>query len=454
MRSLRLLLMCLLSVSLFGVIPIGAAPAHADPIEAVPNPAPGPAADPCPYRSTPPPAIDASEVPAPGETTPAPVPVPRHVVGGGKLSACGTIQPEGSPPLPPELTSAAWILADLDTGEVLAAKDPHGRHRPASTIKVLLAALAIQHLDLDTVVTASADDAAAEGSSVGIGAGGQYTVHTLLRGLMMNSGNDAAHAIAGLLGGVDATVDKMNTLAATLGALDTRTASPSGLDGPGMSTSAYDLALIFRDAMADPVFADLVSHDPIEFPGYPMTDEEVSLATALANERPQVITVGSSNVQDVAAVPTAHPAFWVANDNPLLANYPGAIGGKTGFTDDAGQTIIGAAERDGRRLVVTLLQGSRDPVAPWEQAAELLDWGFALSEGTSVGALVAPGEVDAGGAFTQGDGDLSLAGAAGLANAGGSVDAGGAALRYGIIGIAGTLALALLLGAVKLTRRR
>ena len=413
----------------------------------------------CLYKSLPAPPIDESEVPAPGNTAPAPLPVPKHPVGGDRLKDCGLVQPQGSPPLPAEVTASAWVLADLDTGEVLAAQDPHGRHRPASTIKVLLAALAIQNLDLDTVVTATEDDAAAEGSSVGIGLGGQYTVHMLLRGLMMASGNDAAHALAGQLGGVEATVQKMNILAANLGALDTRAATPSGLDGPGMTTSAYDLALIFRDAMADPVFADLVSHDPIEFPGYPMTEDQIAMANAIANERPRVITAGNETPPtDPNPEPvTENPGFWLGNDNALLANYPGAIGGKTGYTDDAGHTYIGAAERDGRRIVVTLLQGSLIPVSPWEQSAALLDYGFALPDNTSVGALVAPGEVDADGAYTQGDGNLSLAGPAGVDNyAAGRSDSGTSALRYGIVGITGILALALLLGAakLKLTRRR
>ncbi len=78
------------------------------------------------------------------------------------------------------------------------------------------------------------------------------------------------------------------------------------------------------------------------------------------------------------------------NDNKLLANYPGALGGKTGYTDDAGQTFVGAANRDGRRLVAVLLRGTRQPIAPWEQAARLLDYGFATAPGTKVGTLIEP----------------------------------------------------------------
>ncbi len=77
----------------------------------------------------------------------------------------------------------------------------------------------------------------------------------------------------------------------------------------------------------------------------------------------------------------------VENDNKLLDNYPGAMGGKTGYTDDAGQTFVGAANHDGRRLVAVLMRGTRQPIAPWEQAAHLLDYGFATPPGTKVGSL-------------------------------------------------------------------
>ena len=80
----------------------------------------------------------------------------------------------------------------------------------------------------------------------------------------------------------------------------------------------------------------------------------------------------------------------VENDNQLLYNYPGAMGGKTGYTDDAGQTFVGAANHDGRRLMAVLMRGTREPIAPWEQAAHLLDYGFATAPGTKVGTLIEP----------------------------------------------------------------
>ena len=151
---------------------------------------------------------------------------------------------------------------------------------------------------------------------------------------------------------MDTTLNKLNVLAGKLGARDTRVATPSGLDGPGMSTSAYDIGLFYRYAWQNPVFAEHRRHPVVRRSpgrgdaGYPME-----------------------------------------NDNKLLANYPGALGGKTGYTDDAGQTFVGAANRDGRRLVAVMLRGTRQPIAPWEQAARLLDYGFATAPGTKVGSL-------------------------------------------------------------------
>ncbi|WP_424230786.1 D-alanyl-D-alanine carboxypeptidase family protein [Actinophytocola sp.] len=270
------------------------------------------------------------------------------------MGECGLVQPEGGA-APPPVTSATWIVSDLDSGAVLAAKDPHARERPASLIKVLLAIAVIRELRPETVVEGTQEDANQEGTRVGIGPGGRYTVDQLLHALVMRSGNDAAHALARTLGGTEAALEKMNSLAGELGALDTRAATPSGLDGPGMTTSAYDQSLIFRAAMAHEEFEEAVKTRKIDFPGY-----------------------------------AGKPGFQVNNDNRLLGTYDGFLGGKTGFTDDSRHTYVGAAERDGRRLVVVLLRGERetDPLAV--QGASLLDYGFSLAaqDTKPVGELV------------------------------------------------------------------
>jgi len=151
-----------------------------------------------------------------------------------------------------DISAEAWLVADLDSGAVIAARDPHGRHRPASIIKVLVAMANINAFNLNKSVVGTADDAAAEGTKVGVDDGGTYTINQLLHGLLMHSGNDAAHALAMQLGPWQTALEKINVLAAKLGGRDTRVATPSGLDGPGMSTSAYDIGLFYRYGLAEP----------------------------------------------------------------------------------------------------------------------------------------------------------------------------------------------------------
>jgi D-alanyl-D-alanine carboxypeptidase (penicillin-binding protein 5/6) len=315
---------------------------------------PAAARDTCPYKVSTPPAVDSSEVPQAGDP-PLPLPVPPSPIGGNHLGGCGVATAADTPPVPGDISAEAWVVADLDSGAIIAARDAHGRHRPASVIKVLVAMASLRELNLNKTVDGTPEDATAEGTRVGVAPGGAYTVNQLLHGLLMHSGNDAAHALAMQLGGMQEALEKINMLAAKLGGRDTRAATPSGLDGPGMSTSAYDIGLFYRYAWENSTFADIVNTRTFDFPGH-----------------------------------ADHPGYQLENDNQLLYHYPGALGGKTGYTDDAGQTFVGAANRDGRRLMAVLLHGTRQPIAPWQQAAHLLDYGFATAPGTRVGTLIEP----------------------------------------------------------------
>ncbi|BAP98015.1 Probable D-alanyl-D-alanine carboxypeptidase DacB [Mycobacteroides abscessus subsp. massiliense] len=251
---------------------------------------------------------------------------------------------------PPEGPAQAWLVADLDSGQILAARDPYATHAPASTIKVLLALVALDEVPMDATVVADAADAKAECNCVGIKAGQTYTARELLDAALLESGNDAANTLAHLLGGRQATVDKMNAKAAALGATSTHTDSPSGLDAPGMDmrTSPRDLAVIFRAALANPVFAEITAQPGAPFPGRGLH-----------------------------------------NQNELMYRYPGVIGGKTGFTDIARKTYVVAAERDGKRLVVSMMYGLVHEGGPtyWDQAASLFDWGFVNDGSSSAGSL-------------------------------------------------------------------
>lgn len=266
------------------------------------------------------------------------LPWPAEPVGGPALGACGDVGPPGVP----AIGAASYVLADLDTGEVLAARAPHARHRPASALKVLTALVAVRTLNPDTVVDGTAEDLAIEGSKAGIGPGGHYTVAQLLAGLLLNSGNDTAAALSRAMGGDAPMRAAMTETAAQIGAFDTRPATVSGLDGPGMAMSAYDLAAVYRVAMREKLFATTIALHNVPFPGY-----------------------------------GAQPGFVLSSNDRLVANYPDLLGAKAGFTDDARHTMVGAAQRGGRRLVVALMRGEQVPVPMWRQAADLLDWGFA-----------------------------------------------------------------------------
>ncbi|ORV18246.1 D-alanyl-D-alanine carboxypeptidase family protein [Mycobacterium celatum] len=276
------------------------------------------------------------------------------VVGCTATAAADTsVQPVGSVPIP-DGPAQTWIVADLDSGRVLAARDENVGHPPASTIKVLLALVALDELSLDSTVVADESATHVECNCVGVKPGRTYTARQLLDGLLLVSGNDAANTLAQMLGGAQATVAKMNAKAASLGAVNTHAATPSGLDGPGGSGSstAHDLAVIFRAALANPVFAQITAEPSATFPG------------------------DGGDHQ-------------IVNQDELLYRYPGAIGGKTGFTNAARKTFVGAAARDGRRLVVAMMYGLVHEGGPsyWDQAATLLDWGFALDPQSGIGTL-------------------------------------------------------------------
>ena len=303
----------------------------------------------CPDHVTPPAAVDTSEQPAPGQPTPPPLPEPASPVGGAALGGCGVIVPPGAPAAPSGINADSWVLEDLDTGAVLAAKDPHARERPASLIKLLLSLVVTRELNPNSTITATQDDANQTPTLVGIKPGAAYTVTNLLDALLMDSGNDVAYALAVQLGGLQAAEQKMDALAAQLGALDTRAGTPSGLDGPGMSASAYDLAVIFRAAMANPIIANAVQL--------------------------RTLTLPASNGQ---------PAVQVTNQNAMLMGsgyspkYPGELGGKNGFTSDAQHTYANAAAQNGHRVAVIIMHDADDIPGVYKNARELLDYGFQL----------------------------------------------------------------------------
>lgn len=270
-------------------------------------------------------------------------------VGGPQLDQPGrVVSPQaGAEPLP-GVKAKAFIVADLETGAVLASKNAHLRLPPASTLKTLTSLAVLRDVPLDATVKATRKDARQDGSRVGLIPGKTYTVEQLMYALLLPSANDAANALARANGGRKATVAEMNAIAAELQARDTRAVNPSGLDAPGQLSSAYDLALIGRAAMANEQFRSFVKTKKYAFPAW----------KGKKLRKKTVYEIYTTN-------------------RLLLDGYKGTLGVKTGYTTEARNTFIGAAERKGRSLIVVVLQ----PVGHTATAAEaLLDWGFANAD--------------------------------------------------------------------------
>jgi len=290
---------------------------------------------------------------------PAASATPRDAVGGPLLATDGVVVSSGpgAPSLPAGLDMGSWLVADADTGAVLAAKAPHQRFLPASTLKTLTALTLLPLLDPSSTTKATQADASVDGSKVGLVPGMTYTLDTLFTAMLVVSGNDAADALAEAAGGIPHTVDLMNAEALHLQAYDTFARTPSGLDAPGESTSAYDLALIGRAGLALPEFRRYVSI-----------------------------------VRSTVPAPH-HKHFEIYTHNRLLTTFRGDIGVKNGYTVKAGATYVGAATRNGHTIIVTLMNARPDF---WPQAKALLSWGFrARGLVEPVGTLVGPAVVAA-----------------------------------------------------------
>ncbi|QKG24996.1 peptidase S11 D-alanyl-D-alanine carboxypeptidase 1 [Actinomadura verrucosospora] len=299
-------------------------------------------------------------------------------VGGPQLASRGIVlnTAPGVAALP-KLKFSSYLVADADTGEVLAAKDPHGQYLPASTLKTLTSATLVGKLDPNRLVQPSQKACDVEGTKVGLTPSMKYKVSDLFHALMMMSANDAAVTLAEANGGMRKTIADMNTEAKYLHADDTLAASPNGLDVDyGLTlrtqhTSAYDLVLFLREAMKSPQFRTYVQATQFQFPAPPTKKEK-------------------KKHKKVGGYP-------IYTHNKLLPGqkygYKGMLGGKNGYTVHAQQTYVAEARRDGHTIIVSVMHGE---TSPFQAAAKLLDWGFAArGKVQPVGVLAAPGNAQA-----------------------------------------------------------
>jgi serine-type D-Ala-D-Ala carboxypeptidase (penicillin-binding protein 5/6) len=286
--------------------------------------------------------------------SPAPE-VVRQDVGGPELASPGIVvhyPASGAIPLP-QVPASAYVVADANTGQVLAAEDAHGLFQPASTLKMLTAITLIPRLNPNATVLASQQAANTEEYDVGLIAGRRYKVSDLFKALLLISANDAAVALTQATGSLAKGMALINAEAHHLQAYDVVAKQPNGLPAAGQATSAYDQALIARQALATPAFMKYDSTLSAEFPVTP------------------------------------HTLVPLVNQNTLLTDYPGGIGGKIGWTEAAEATYIGMARRHGVTLIVTVLHcTSLQEITTGEQ---LLNWGFAMDgKVRPVGELVPP----------------------------------------------------------------
>lgn len=298
---------------------------------------------------------------APHRIEPSPVvPLPAfgsraaQLVGGPLMASTGTVVDQhASGPKLPTVPASAWVIANADTGQVLAAKDAHGEFGPASTLKVLTAVTLIPLLDPSAEVVASQLATSQEPTSAGLITGQSYQVSDLFRALLMISANDAAVALTQATGSFATGMALINAEAKHLQAYDVVAKLPNGLPARGQVVSAYDEALIARQALQMPAF---MAYDS-------------TLTSRLELKRGHWETL--------------------INQNYLLTKYPGGIGGKIGWTVSSEATYIGLARRNGVTLIVTVLHCTS--LQEIEAAEKLLDWGFAMNgKVTPVGTLVPP----------------------------------------------------------------
>ncbi|MFI9029835.1 D-alanyl-D-alanine carboxypeptidase family protein [Streptomyces sp. NPDC053560] len=250
---------------------------------------------------------------------------------------------------PAGISAKAWTVTDATTGQVVGSKQPHRQLAPASTLKTLFALTVLPKFPADMVRTVTAADlkGVGEGSSlVGIKKGQRYTVADLWRGVFLRSGNDAVHVLASMNGGWQATAKEMQAKARTLGADDTTVKTPDGYDAAGQVSSASDLTLFARKGLQNADFARYCGTVRATFPGGSKG------ARAIVNTNRMLSGTGGVN------------------------RYPGIIGVKNGYTSKAGNTLIAAAKRNGRTLVVTVLDPKNKKNAVYKEAAALLNWGF------------------------------------------------------------------------------
>ncbi|MCC8127741.1 MAG: D-alanyl-D-alanine carboxypeptidase [Clostridiales bacterium] len=247
-----------------------------------------------------------------------------------------------------EISAEGGILMEAGTGTVLYEKNIHNTYYPASITKILTALIVIENCDLDDTVVFSHDavfNVEAGSSSAALDVGDELTVRECLYAMLLKSANEAANALAEhTAGSISAFADMMNEKAQSLGCVDSHFNNPSGLNDPAHYTSAYDMALIAQAAFQNETFTEI---DSTLYHDLPAT-----------KRNPDGLRI--------------YPGHRMLKKNSSLY-YPGIVGGKTGYTSLAGNTLVTCAERDGMKLISVVLNGHQ---THYTDTRTLLNFGF------------------------------------------------------------------------------
>lgn len=269
----------------------------------------------------------------------------------------------------PNVSSEGAVLMDAATGQVLFGKNENQQFYPASITKVMTALLVLEHCSLNDIVTFSASattNLESGAAALGIVEGDQLTVEQCLYGLLLKSANEIGNGLAEhVAGSVSAFADMMNEKARSLGCKNTNFKNPHGLNNPEHKTTPYDMALIMRAALQNETFRKIDSTTSYKFP-------------ATKNAEARTITMG-------------HKMLYPSDSR----YYDGIIGGKTGYTSKAGNTLVTGAEKNGVRLVAVIMKSQSTHYA---DTKAMLDYGFAYYQqltGHAAGSVALP---DTGGA--------------------------------------------------------
>jgi len=239
-----------------------------------------------------------------------------------------------------DISAECAVIITAQSGEVIFAKEEHKKHSMASTTKIMTSLLAVESEKLEDEIKVTGDMLKVEGTSMGLMAGDSVSLEELCYGMLLPSGNDAANVSALYLGGsLNGFAEMMNLRAKQIGMKDTNFVTPSGLDDDNHYSTAYDMALLGREAVGNPFFLKICSS---------------TKAT---------LTYGNP--------PYARTLY---NHNRLLNSYDYVLGIKTGFTKKSGRCLVTYAEKDGTGLIVVTLNDPND----WYDHITMLDYGFSV----------------------------------------------------------------------------